>query len=222
MKALTIWDFLNPKVEEPKEKFYGYDETREYILKRAKQDNLENQFYLNIAFNKCLAKTWKVWFKTKSMEKTYKKFKEVYDSFCWHLWNKDLKIMSYKCNGQYHLLFIPENDPFILEPTPINSLEDEMCAPACMITWYNKDGSYANDFLNYREGEELTKEITYPKEKKNCSYSEYYRDRREYYFFNILKMHKYGKRGRVGEDYDTFTEYTWTLRKITTYFGETS
>lgn len=225
MKVFNIFDFLNPKDEEPKEKFYGYDETREYILAQCKKDGLENQLYLNIAFKNCLAPAWESWFKTKSMENTYKEFKEAYDSFCWHLWNKELKIISYKVDGEYHLLYIPENDPFILESTSVKDLlKDYTCAPACAITWYNKDGTFATDYLHYRDGEELTKEIRQPKSTKQMSFTEYYRDRREYYFFNVLKIHKFAKKGRVDEklDYDTFTNYSWRLIDITNYYGEGS
>lgn len=158
------------------------------------------------------------------MGSTYKGFKEVYNSFCWHLWNEELKIISYKANGRYHLLYIPKNDPFIVETTPVeNLLKDYTCAPACAITWYNKDGTLATDFLKYREGEELTKEIRYPKDTKNFNYSEYFKDRREYYFFNVLKVHKFGKNDRVSANptHDSFTDYRWRLLDISTYLGET-
>lgn len=225
MKVFNIFDFLEPKQEKDQDKEYSYKEIKDYVLVSAYNDDLDDLFKLSITTQAVLPKGLAECYKSKSLEKEYENFKEVYNSFCWHLFNDKLKIISYKKDDEYHLLYIPKNDPFIVETTPVKDLlTDYTCAPACAITWYNKDGTFATDYLNYRDGEELTKEIRQPKSTKQMCYAEYYKDRREYYFFNVLKVHKFGKNDRVSANptYDSFTNYRWRLIDITNYFGEGS
>lgn len=222
MEKLNIFDFLESKQEKDQDKEYSYEEIKEHILFSAYNDNLDDLFKLTITMQVVLPADW---YKSKSLEKEYENFKEVYNSFCWHLFNENLKIMSYKKDDEYHLLYIPKDDPFIVETTPVKDLlKDYTFAPACAITWFNKDGIRANDYLQYREGEVLTDEIVQPKDSKNMSFADYYRDRREYYFFNVLKVHKFGKNDRVNvkPTYDSFINYRWRLIDITNYYGEGS
>ena len=224
MEQLSIFDFLEPKPQ-PKVKPYSHEKMVEILKQKAIDNNMFDVFKTNIAiYFATPSSSLDRRFDDEDIKKYFKTFTKTFNSFCYHIYTDDLVVMSYKPVDAYHVIMIPKNDDLIVELPPITTLKEELCAPACAIDWYYKDGTRADmqDYLIKKENEIITEEIRQPVDSDKMSFSEYRKDRREYYFFNIIKLHKFGKSGRVSKDfkYDTFTNYTWTLWDIASYYGE--
>ena len=220
-QQLSLFDFLTP--EKPP-KPYTHEMMVARLKAMAEKNSMIDTFKTNIAIYFATPSQALNWLHDdEDIKKYFKTFVKVYNSFTYHIYNEDLIVMSYKPCDAYHVLLIPSNDNLIVELPPITNLKDELCAPACAIDWYYKDGTRADmsDYLNRKEHEIITDEIRHPVDDKVMSFSEWRRDRREYYFFNIIKLHKFGKGGRVSKyKYDTFTNYTWTLWDMANYYKE--
>lgn len=217
-EQLSIFEFIE---EKPKPKGFNYDTAVKYVLDKYEHECQQNDFRKNMILDFLFPKSLKDCTRYDDLEHEWKLFKKIFDSFCYHYFSEAITIMSWQLSGSYHVFAIPKNDPFIVEFPPIdNLLKDELCAPACAINWLNKDGTKATDYLVRKENEILTDEIRQPVDTKQMNFSEWRRDRREYYFFNILKIHKFGKSGRVdkNQNYDCFTNYTWTLPQMVEYY----
>lgn len=234
------WDLFNfekviEEIKKPKvEKRYTNKEYKEYIIKNFKPDYY-NQVFYNIILTS--------YFGNDELEyKTEPKiqlqwFKKLYNSFTYHFQNDKVTIFSMKhiwdnAPSEYSVFIAIKND-FILKATRVHDLfKDEMCLPACAISWFNPDGTFAdmNKVLVMTEEESAIwkefvtsgNEIINPKDTSAFTFNEWWRDRREYYCFCKLKLHKFGKPCRVFEKhtYDNFADYTFKLVDLINYFSE--
>lgn len=233
------WNLFNyesilnaPKIAK---KTYTDKEYREYIKKHFKADYFNEMFYnilLDSYFN------GHDWLESEIEPKEQLiYFKELYSGFTYHLQTDEITIFSLKHKYDNapddYSVFVKVKDDFIIEFPRIKDLFHELLsAPACAIWWYNADGTRAdmNKYLTFHSEEEKDKwidfvknknEIINPKDSSNHSYFEWWRDRREYYFFYKLKIHKYGKYGRVFDKHiaDCFSDYEFTLLDMFNYFS---
>lgn len=220
---ISIFDLLEP--EKQAIKGFSYREVRKYIEEQYKRHiDYKNSFMKNIVMGWLYPTSLDECCTVKNLDDEFKRFKKIYSSFNYHFQNEKITIMSYKISDVYRVLIIPANDDLVLEPSFVKDLfKDDLCAPACAIEWYNKDGTRNyGEYLTGKQNESWTlpDEIKKPVDSKESSFTEYYKDRRQYYFFNILQVHKYGKRGRVSNmKYDCFTNYSWKLTDMIQYFG---
>lgn len=248
------WNLFNYEeiLNKPKEqkKKYTEKEYREYIIENFKAD-YTNKVFFNIVLDRYFSGHG--WYEQEVEPKeqlVY--FKELYSSFTYHFQNDLITIFSLKhkydnAPDEYSVFAALKGD-YIVEFPPIKDLlKEKLCAPACAIWWYNADGTRA-DFLKYEsntKGQQhyLTfhseeekqqwidfvkngNEIINPNPKlKEYSFGEWWRDRREYYFFYKMKIHKFGESGRVDSQVktkrviDSFTDYEFTLLQMINYFN---
>ena len=229
----TFENVLNKPKEE--KKTYTDIEYREYIKKNFKADYY-NEMFFNIVLDSYFGgHDW--WHHTIEPKEQLAYFKEIYSSFTYHLQTDEITIFSLKHKydnaPEDYSVFVKVNDDFIVEFPRVQDLfKEQLCAPACAIWWYNADGTRADmsKYLNLTNEESVIwrnfvhcgNEIINPKDSSTYSYSEWWRDRREYYFFYKLKIHKYGKPNRVFDKhiYDNFADYTFTLLDMFNYFHE--
>lgn len=237
-------EILNkPKVQKKK---YTEKDYREYIIENFKAD-YTNKVFFNIILDRYFS--GHDWYEQEIEPKEQLAyFKELYSNFTYHFQNDLITIFSLKhkydnAPDEYSVFAALKGD-YIVEFPPIKDLlKEKLCAPACTIWWYNEDGTRA-DFLKY---EYNTKEqqhyLTFHSEEekqqwidfvkngneiinpnpnlKEYSFGEWWRDRREYYFFYKMKIHKFGNSKRVFEKHviDSFTDYEFTLLQIINYFN---
>jgi hypothetical protein len=229
------WNLFNylEILEKPKEKekYYTDTEYREYIQKHFKA-TYQNKVFFNILLSQYFHDDW---FKSKVTPKEqFEYFMKLYDSFTYHYQNDDLTVFSLKYEydnspAEYSLFISVKND-FIVELPRVKDLfNDIQCAPACAVWWFNQDGTQADmgKYLNLTEEEkedwknyiENANEIINPKDTNSFSYSEWRKDRREYYFFKKIGLHKFGKPNRVFDKHisDWFSDYQFTLKDMIYY-----
>lgn len=215
----------NPKIV----KKYSDKEYRDYIEKHFKSE-YSNKLFYNILMNNF----YHTWESTVTPQEQLEWFKKTYKNFTYHLQTEEITLFSLKHDydnapAEYSLFIMLDDEDFILEcPRIKDLLHDEICLPACGIWWYNRDGTRATDYLTLTNEESViwrnfvhcAGEIIYPKETREYSYSEWWRDRREYYCFYKLKLHKFGKYGRVFEKHncDNFADYTFTFMDLFNYY----
>lgn len=163
-------------------------------------------------------------------------FKMQYNNFTYHLQTEEITIFSLKheydnAPAEYSVFICLSDDDYILECCRVKDLFHEpICLPACAIWWYNKDGTKATDYLNLTNEESVIwrnfvhcgGEIINPKDSRDHSFTEWWKDRREYYCFYKLKLHKFGKYGRVFEKhtYDCFADYTFTFMNLFNFYHD--
>ena len=228
----TFQDILDR--ENDTTKYYTDKDYREYIVEHFKPSYTNNVFY-NILLDKEYPES-SVWKSKIDPSEQLEHFNKLYNTFTYHLQTDEITIFSYKhiydnVDDEYSVFAYITND-FIIEFPRIKDLfKDKLCLPACAINWYKADGTrnYA-DYMRFIDNEtEIwkqfindSKEIIPPKDDKNCNSFEWWCDRREYYSFYKLKIHKYGKPCRVFEKhiYDCFADYTFTLTDMCKYFQE--
>ena len=231
------WDLFSYQEELEKAKnkpvTYTNEEYRNYIIDNFKPAYNNSVFY-NIVMTSYFSQNW--YESTVTPQEQLEYFKQLYDSFCYHLQTEEITIfsMKHKYNNapdEYSVFVAVKND-FILELTRVKDLfKESLCAPACAINWFNADGTQADIskvLTMTQEEKEIWldfvkngNEIINPKETKEFSFSEWWKDRREFYCFYKLKLHKYGKPCRVFEKhkYDNFADYTFTLLDMFNYFS---
>ena len=231
------WNLFNfeevlnkPKIEVKK---YTDKEYREYIKEHFKADYY-NQMFFNIVLDSYFGHDWE---STVKPQEQLIFFKELYSSFTYHLQTDEITIFSLKHKYDNapddYSVFAKIKDDFIIEFPRVQDLfKEPLCAPACGIWWYNADGIRAdmNKYLNLTDEEnaiwhdfvENGNEIINPKTTSQFSYSEWWRDRREYYFFYKLKIHKYGKPNRVFDKHiaDWFSDYEFRLIDMFNYWNK--
>ena len=218
------------KVQPKKKKEYTQKECREYI-----EANFNPTYFNKVFFNILLDSYYSNdWLTSKvTPQEQLQWFKKLYNNFTYHLQTDEITLFSLKHDydnapAEYSL-FIMLDDDYILEcPRVKDLLYEENSLPACGIWWYNRDGTRATDYLTLTTEESViwrnfvhcSGEIINPKETKENSYSEWWMDRREYYCFYKLKLHKFGKYGRVFDKhtYDCFCEYTFTFIDLFNYY----
>lgn len=231
----TFEDVLNkPKIEVKK---YTDKDYREYIKKQFKAD-YHNQMFFNIVLDSEFSGHDDFKYSIEPKEQLIF-FKELYSSFTYHFQNDLITIFSLKHKYDNapddYSIFVAVKDDFIVEfPRIQDLLKEKLCAPACAIWWYNADGTRADmsKYLNLTDEEnaiwhefvEKGNEIINPKTTAQFSYSEWWRDRREYYFFYKLKIHKYGERraflAKNKKIIDSFTDYEFTMLQMINYFNQ--
>lgn len=229
----TFEDVLNkPKIEVKK---YTDKDYREYIKKQFKAD-YHNQMFFNIVLDSQFSGHDDFRYSIEPKEQLIF-FKELYSSFTYHFQNDLITIFSLKHKYDNapddYSVFVAVKDDFIIEfPRIQDLLKEKLCAPACAIWWYNADGTRADmsKYLNLTDEEnaiwhefvEKGNEIINPKTTAQFSYSEWWRDRREYYFFYKLKIHKYGNFNRVFDKHnaDWFSDYEFTMLQMINYFNQ--
>ena len=79
--------------------------------------------------------------------------------------------------------------------------------------------------MNLKEGEVITDEVKMygtPREEEIYNFYSNRKDRRNYYFFNLLKLHKYGNVEETFKYYPVadFAMYEFTLLDMIDYFSE--
>lgn len=230
------WNLFNyeeiiskPKI---KPKTYTNEEYRNYIKANFKT-SYNNQLFYNLLISK--------FFSNDSMDHSVDPkeqliyFSQMYNNFTYHYQNEYFTIFSlrheYDNAKDDFSVFIHVHGDFIVELPTTESILDSMCMPACAINWYNADGTNADmSKVLIMTDEEKTiwqdfvkneNEIINPKETTAFSFSEWWRDRREYYCFYKMKIHKYGKPCRVFDKhtYDCFSDYTFKLTDMLNYLG---
>lgn len=232
---LDLFTYLE-ELERPKKKIKTYtnEEYVKYITENFKPSYFNKLFY-NIIITKYFSKNWLESTITPKEQLEY--FEQLYNSFCYHLQTDEITIfsMKHKYNNapDEYSVFVSVSNDFILELPAVKDLfHDELCLPACAINWFNQDGTFADgskvlsltseekekwlDFVNNKN------EIIIPKDTSSFSFSEWWRDRREYYSFCKLKIHKYGKPCRVFDKhvYDNFADYKFYLIDMFNYFHD--
>ncbi len=226
----TYLDSLDKKTNEIKK--YSCKEYREYIKENFKAE-YNNKVFYNILISKYFSHDW--YNSTITPKEQLQYFKSLYSTFCHHFQNEDITIFSFKTKyenseTEYHI-FVHVHDDFIIEFPSIKDLfKDTIQIPAACITWYKENGTFAENYLNLSNEESFTwhnfvqcaGEIINPKETPNFNFYEWWKDRREYFFFYKLKIHKYGKYGRVFDKhtYDCFADYTFKLVDLINYFHD--
>ena len=230
------WDLFTYQEEIEKAKIqpikYNGKQYREYIEKNFKPDYFNKKFY-NILLTNYFTESW--FESTVPPAEQLEWFKIAYSGFTYHFQNDKVEIFSLKhkydnCPDEYSL-FVHVFGDFIVEFPRVKDLfKEKQCAPACSIWWFNEDGTAADmgKYLNLTEEEKqewinyvkTANEIINPVDTKQFSFSEWWRDRREYYFFYKLQLHKFGKAGRVFEKhtYDNFADYEFTFMDLYNYF----
>lgn len=214
--------------------YYTDADYRNYIKEHFKPVYYNEVFY-NIVMNQYFCYEG---FKSKVEPKEeLEYFKTLYNNFTYHFQNEELTIFSlkrvYSNHPEEYSLFINVHGDFIVELPPVKDLFNErQCAPACAIWWFNPDGTAAdmNKYLTLTPEEKEIwvdfvknkNEIINPKDTKAFSYSEWWQDRREYYFFCKLKLHRFGKFGRVDDKHnaDWFSDYEFTLKELIYYLTD--
>ena len=221
-------EILNkPKVQKKK---YTEKDYREYIIENFKAD-YTNKVFFNIVLDRYFS--GHDWYEQEVEPKEQLAyFKELYSSFTYHFQNDLITIFSLKhkydnAPDEYSVFAALKGD-YIVEFPPIKDLlKEKLCAPACAIWWYNADGTRA-DFLKYEsntKGQQHYLIINPNPKLKEYSFGEWWRDRREYYFFYKMKIHKFGESGRVASQVkikrvvDSFTDYEFTLLQMINYFN---
>lgn len=226
----TYLESLDSKTNEIKK--YSEDDYQKYIKENFKAE-YNNKTFFNILITKYFSNSWHESVVTPQEQLQY--FKELYSSFTHHYQNEEITVFSFRTKYanapcEYHV-FIHIHDDLIVEFPAIKDLfKEDLMLPACCIYWYNADGTFAEDCLNLSNEESViwrnfvhcAGEIINPNDSKQFSYSEWWRDRREYYFFYKMKLHKYGKFGRVFDkhEYDCFADYTFRLVDLINYFHD--
>lgn len=235
------WDLFNyekvieevinkPKIEVKK---YTDKDYREYIEKHFKADYCNRVFYNIVLSSYFGGHDWLE--STVKPQEQLQYFKQIYSSFTYHFQNDEITIFS--CKHKYdnapddYSVFVAVKDDLIVEFPRVQDLfKEPLCAPACAIWFYNADGVRveAHNYLNFTDEEKAIwkdfvqngNEIINPKDTSAFSYSEWWRDRREYYFFYKLKIHKFGKAGRVFDKHnaDWFSDYEFTLLDMYNYY----
>lgn len=230
------WDLFSYQEELEKAKIkpilYNDKQYREYIKKNFNPEYCNSKFY-NILLTSYFKDDWYESSVTPEEQLIY--FKQLYSGFSYHFQNDKVSIFSlkhkYNNTDDEYSLFIHIFGDFIVELPNVKDLfKEEQCMPACAINWYNEDGTWADisKVLNLSEEEktqwldylENGNEIINPKDSKDFDYSEYRRDRREYYFFYKMGLHKFGKFGRVFDKHkrDWFSDYTFTFMDLYNYY----
>lgn len=226
----TYLDSLDKKTNEIKK--YSCKEYREYIKENFKAE-YNNKVFYNILISSYFSNNWHE--STVTPEEQLDYFKELYSGFTYHFQNNEVSIFSlkhkYDKSPDEYSLFIHVFGDFIVELPRVKDLfKEKQCAPACSIWWFNEDGTAADmgKYLNLTEEEkqewikfvETANEIIKPVDTKQFSFSEWWRDRREYYFFYKMQLHKFGKAGRVFKKhtYDNFADYEFTFMDLYNYF----
>lgn len=232
----TFQDILDREQKKAKIKTYTDKEYREYVVANFKQPYTNNVF-----FNILLEKEFSVgdYFKsTLEPKEQLEHFTKLYNTLTYHFQNDYITLFSYKSEysnseTEYHLFAAVKDDYIIEFPSVKDLFNGNQCMPACAINWYNADGKrVCGDYLKFKDNEkeiwekfiEQEKEIIPPvdpddKKSKNL---EWWKDRREYYAFYKLRVHKYGKPCRVFEKHkcDYFSDYTFTLKNMVYYYSE--
>ena len=243
----TFEDVLNkPKIEVNK---YTDKDYREYIKKQFKADYY-NQMFFNIVLDSEFSGHDDFKYSIEPKEQLIF-FKELYSSFTYHFQNDLITIFSLKHKYDNapddYSVFVAVKDDFIIEfPRIQDLLKEKLCAPACAIWWYNADGTRADskkyeyntkgqqNYLTFHNEEEKQQWIDFVKNGneiinpnpnlKEYSFNEWWRDRREYYFFYKLKIHKYGERraflAKNKRIIDSFTDYEFTMLQMINYFSQ--
>ena len=221
----TYEQILNQPKTEPKR--YTDKEYREYIKNHFKPAYSNDVFYSIVMSNYFHSDEL-----TSSVEpkEQLEYFKQLYSNFTYHYQNEDLTIFSlkheYSNAPEEYSVFIKVHNDFIVELPRVKDLFNELqCMPACAIWFYNADGTRSTNYLTLSEAEkkEWFKFLSESKEiKMPADHSEWLKDRREYYFFYKMKLHKFAKPCRVFEKhtYDTFTDYQFTLKELIYYLTD--
>lgn len=211
-QQISIFDLLN----EDKPKKIDLNIVKEYIKKRFFDDNMP---YIDFVYNIILCDFYSnMWCRyTGSLNEDYDFFKDIYLTFEKIFSNEKILIFRL-CGFVYIRLF---ND-FIVKLC--SSSTGLLCAPACSITWYNFDGTFTNDFMRLNDNEFITSEIKLygtSKQEKEYNFNYVRSDRRNYYFFNLLGIHKYGRYRKGLEDLviDSFVRYEFDLKDLINYFS---
>lgn len=235
-----------PKKPKNQKKKYTDKDYREYIIENFKAD-YTNKVFFNIVLDGYF--NGHDWYENEIDPKVQLKyFKELYSGFKYHFQNDHITIFSMKrkydnAPEEYSVYAAIKGD-YIVEFPPIKDLlKEKLCAPACAIWWYNADGTRADlnkfesntkgqqNYLKFHNEEEKQQwidfvkngnEIINPNPKlKEYSFGEWWNDRREYYFFYKMKIHKFGNPNRVLEKHviDSFTDYEFTLLQMINYFN---
>ena len=231
------WDLFSYQEELEKEKIkpvkYNNKQYREYIEANFKPDYYNKKFY-NILLTSYFKNDW--FESSVTPEEQLEWFKQLYSGFTYHLQNDKVSIFSlkhkYSNTDDEYSLFVHIFGDYIVEFPRVKDLfHEKQCAPACSINWYGEDGSRLENCLNFTEEEqqvwkafvEAGNEIINPVDTKAFSFSEWWRDRREYYFFYKMQLHKFGKYGRVFDKhtYDCFADYEFNFMDLYNYFYKT-
>lgn len=209
---------------------YTDKQYREYIKEHFKPTYMNQMFY-----NIVMCGFYHDWESTVPPQEQLEWFKMQYNNFTYHLQTDEITLFSLKHEwdnaAEEYSLFIKIKDDFIVELPRVKDLfHDSQCMPACAINWYNQDGTSADmsKYLNLTNEEKEIwcdfvknkNEIINPKDTSSYSFSEWWRDRREYFSFYKLKLHKFGKPCRVFEKhtYDNFADYTFTFMDLFNYY----
>lgn len=235
-----------PNKPKNQKKKYTDKDYREYIIENFKAD-YTNKVFFNIVLDGYF--NGHDWYENEIDPKVQLKyFKELYSGFKYHFQNDHITIFSMKRKydnaPEEYSVFAAIKGDYIVEFPPIKDLlKEKLCAPACAIWWYNADGTRADfdkfesnmkcqkHYLKFHNEEEKQQwidfvkngnEIINPNPKlKEYSFGEWWNDRREYYFFYKMKIHKFGNPNRVLEKHviDNFTDYEFTLLQMINYFN---
>ena len=227
-------------------KKYTDKDYREYIIENFKAD-YTNKVFFNIVLDRYFSgHDWYVQEVDPKEQLSY--FKELYSSFKYHFQNEHITIFSMKRKydnaPEEYSVFAAIKGDYIVEFPPIKDLlKEKICAPACAIWWYNSDGTRVDlnkfeyntkghqNYLTFHNEEEKQQwidfikngnEIINPNPKlKDYSFGEWWKDRREYYFFYKMKIHKFGNPNRVYQKHiiDSFADYEFTLLQMINYFN---
>lgn len=209
---------------------YTDKQYREYIKEHFKPSYMNQMFY-----NIVMCGFYHDWESSVIPQEQLEWFKRQYNNFTYHLQTDEITLFSLKHEWdnaeEEYSLFIKIADDFIVELPRVKDLFHEVqCMPACAINWYNPDGTRADIskvlVLTNEEKEtwidfvKNANEIINPKETSSFSYSEWWKDRREYFSFYKLKLHKFGKPCRVFEKhiYDNFADYTFTFMDLFNFY----
>lgn len=235
-----------PKKHKNQKKKYTDKDYREYIIENFKAD-YTNKVFFNIVLDGYF-NGHDLYENEIDPKVQLKYFKELYSGFKYHFQNDHITIFSMKRKydnaPEEYSVFAAIKGDYIVEFPPIKDLlKEKLCAPACAIWWYNADGTRADfdkfesnmkcqqHYLTFHNEEEKQQwidfvkngnEIINPNPKlKEYSFGEWWNDRREYYFFYKMKIHKFGNPNRVLEKHviDSFTDYEFTLLQMINYFN---
>ena len=235
-----------PKKPKKKNKKYTDKDYREYIIENFKAD-YTNKVFFNIVLDRYFS--GHDWYENEiDPKEQLKYFKELYSSFKYHFQNDHITIFSMKrkydnAPEEYSVFAAIKGDYIVEFPLIKDLLKEKLCAPACAIWWYTSDGTRVDlnkfesntkgqqNYLTFHSEEEKQQwidfvnngnEIIKPNPNfKEYSFGEWWKDRREYYFFYKMKIHKFGNPNRVFQKHiiDSFTDYEFTLLQMINYFN---
>lgn len=137
--------------------------------------------------------------------------------------SKEITIATMYICDRYIMIYRPKGDYIVT--TTFKDFDDEICFPACAIWWYDEQGNPVDsaDYMRLKTFEEqayVKKLFEKAKEKYGDKYNMNDRDRREYYFHNILHHEEWSKPrlDSVSKNWYSFCSRTASYRDMIAYF----